>query len=208
VEILGRRRSAPPQTVWRRSDLWRAATSVTGFVALGLVCRGRPARTERRVFHATNHHTSGRPVLRVPQQLGTPWVLPSLALLGLLTHRPHLAVTAAAALPLEKGLEVGAKKLLARRRPSQVDPHVELHDDAPEEGPSYPSGHAAIAFSAVLLAGPYLPRSAEVLGLSVAGVTSWVRVRQGAHFPLDAVGGGLLGLAVVSSLRGVIGRPA
>ena len=61
-----------------------------------------------------------------------------------LLRRPHLAVSAALALPLEKGLEVGVKELVRRRRPAEVL-DATLHDDAPTEGGSYPSGHAAIA---------------------------------------------------------------
>ena len=76
---------------------------------------------------------------------------------GLLpTDRPHLMVAAGLALPVEKGLEVGVKKVVNRRRPAQVlEPN--LHDDAPTDGPSYPSGHAAIATCGVVLAAPYLP---------------------------------------------------
>lgn len=159
------------------------------------------------MFHAANHDSSERPLLRVPQQLGTPWVPPLLAVVGLVTHRPHLAVTGAMAVPLEKTLEVGVKKALGRRRPSEVDPDARLHDDAPTDGPSYPSGHAAIAFTGVLLAAPYLPAPVAAAAVGTAGVASWVRVRQGAHFPLDAAGGALLGVLVATTLQAVVGRP-
>jgi undecaprenyl-diphosphatase len=96
-------------------------------------------------------------VLRVPLQLGTPWILPGLALGALAARRAHLALVAACALPVEKGLEVGLKKILNRPRPAQGDPDAVMHDDAPEEGPSYPSGHAAIASTAVFAGSPYLP---------------------------------------------------
>ena len=189
------------------TDAWTALCAGTLCVTLGGVTRGTPGGPDRWLFAALNHNQTTRALLRLPQQLGTPWVLPGLALAGFLTHRPHLAVTGAVALPLEKGAEVGVKKAFPRQRPSSVDPEVELRDDAPTEGPSYPSGHAAIAFTAVFLSAPYLPLPATVLGVAAAAVTSWVRVREGAHFPVDAVGGALLGVSVASALKAVFGRP-
>ncbi len=196
------------RTVRDTADLRRLLVGFPLYLALGVWAEGRPGRRERRAFATVNHDTAPQPLFRVPQQLGTPWVLPGLAVLGFLTHRPHLAVTAAAALPVEKSLEVGVKKLLHRDRPSQADPRADLEDDAPVEGSSYPSGHAAIAFTAVLLTAPYLPRPVNALGLLHAGVASWVRVRQGAHFPADVLGGALLGVTVSSGLQAFVGRPA
>ncbi len=160
-------------------------------------------RAEHGLFAKFNHRSREVFVLRVPQQLGTPWVLPMLSLLGVVTGRHCLALRAAIALPLEKGLEVGVKKLLTRPRPAQVDQRSELRDDAPEEGPSYPSGHAALAFAAVMLCGDYLPATLNAAGVATAATASAVRVRQGAHFPGDAVGGALLGIGVGCALRSV-----
>ena len=147
-------------------------------------------------------------MLRVPQQLGTPWMLPGVALGAITLRRPHLAVIAACALPLEKALEVGLKKIIDRKRPAQTDPDAMLHDDAPQDGPSYPSGHAAIATTAVVAISPYLPAPMVAAGVIAAAAASAVRISQGAHYPMDAVGGGLLGLTVASALTGTVGRPA
>lgn len=100
------------------------------------------------------------------------------------------------------------KKSLHRPRPAQLDHNSVLHDDAPEDGPSYPSGHAAIAFAAVTLGAPYLTATLSAAAFMVAGSTAVVRVHQGAHFPGDAVGGALLGLAVGRTLRSVFGPPS
>jgi membrane-associated phospholipid phosphatase len=86
--------------------------------------------------------------------------------------------------------------------------NVELHDDAPVAGPSYPSGHAAIATCGLVLAAPYLSGAALVPLTACAALTAYTRVHQGAHFPLDALGGVLLGLCVGSMLNAVIGVPA
>ncbi len=200
-------RSPARAAVRRPVDRWLALAAATAYVGLGVAVRGKPGRRERSLFDALNHDLGSRPLLRVPQQLGTPWVLPALSLAGFTTHRPHLAVAAACALPLEKGLEVGVKKTWQRSRPAEADPEAELRDDAPREGSSYPSGHTAIALTATLLLSPYLPPAVAAAAVLGAGGSAWVRVRQGAHFPVDTVGGGLLAVAVTSGLYAALGRP-
>lgn len=195
-------------TVRFRRDGWTAVAGLAGYLVLGWRFQDPPGTLEQRLFAAVNHAGTTHPLLRLPQQLGTPWTLPGTAVCALLLRRPHLAVVAGCALPLEKALEVGLKKVVDRARPAQADPDAVLHDDAPEEGPSYPSGHAAIASTAAFAASPYLPAPVVVAGLACAAATSAVRVSQGAHFPVDAVGGLLLGLTVASGLTAVVGRPA
>jgi hypothetical protein len=193
-------------SVHSRLDGWIALGSGLAYVVLGVVSARRTPDWERAALRAANRGGDA-PLLRLPQQLGTPWSLPALALVGLGTRRPHLAVAGALALPMEKALEVGVKLLARRRRPAQVDPRVDLHDDAPATGESYPSGHAAISACAAVLVSPYLPAwSWPALAVPV-GLTSYTRVHQGAHFPLDSVGGLLLGLGVGTTLRFAVGTP-
>jgi membrane-associated phospholipid phosphatase len=191
----------------RAVDKWVAAASVVAYLALGAVATRDPHARERTLFHEINQGGGSAPALRLPQQLGTPWLLPAVALVGWVTKRPHLVASATIALPLEKGLEVGVKKLVNRRRPAQVL-ETELHDDAPTHGPSYPSGHAAIATCGVVLAAPYLPVAATTALTATVAVTAYTRVHQGAHFPLDALGGVLLGLGSGSLLNYGLGLPA
>ena len=190
----------------RKLDGWLALAASAGYVGLVPLARLDPMRPERFAFRAMNGTTGSVPALRVPQQLGTPWLLPGIAVVGFFTHRPALAVTAALALPLEKGLEVGVKLLFERRRPDKVLDAV-LHDDAPTEGGSYPSGHAAIAACAAWLIAAHLPGwSAGPLATAV-GATTFTRVHQGAHFPLDAVGGVLMGASAGALLTFAFGVP-
>ncbi len=177
------------------------------YLGLGAVAARPTGRREQRVLKAVNRLGGEVPLLRVPQQLGTPWVLPGIALVGFCTHRPRLTVAAGLALPVEKVLEVGVKALTRRRRPAGDLHDVELHDDAPVEGSSYPSGHAAIAFATVVLLAPYVGDAAAAALLAGAVLTALTRVHQGAHYPLDAVGGVLLGGAVGWLLRAAFGLP-
>jgi membrane-associated phospholipid phosphatase len=171
-----------------------AAAGLVAYAGLALSFQGVPRALERRVFQQINSAPEW-PWLRIPQQLGTPWVLPASSAALWVAGRRGAAVAAAFALPLEKGLEVATKKLTRRPRPVHCLP-TELRDDAPLDGESFPSGHAALATCAAVLLAPELPRTARpVLLLSVAA-TAWGRVHQGAHHPADAVGGALLGAAV------------
>ncbi len=78
-------RSRAAATTREPTDAWTAVLAGTLYVALGAVCRGTPGHPDRRLFAAPNHDHTTRTLLRVPQRLGTPWVLPGLALAGFLT---------------------------------------------------------------------------------------------------------------------------
>jgi membrane-associated phospholipid phosphatase len=190
----------------RESDIWLAGVCGTAYIALGAWSAHSPHPRERALFRAVNRRGGAAPVLRVPQQLGTPWLLPAMAVVSWAVRRPHLAVSAGFALPVEKSLEVGLKKLVGRRRPARVL-ETRLRDDAPVDGPSYPSGHAAIAMCGATLLAPYLSVPTTLTLAVTAGVTACTRVHQGAHFPLDAVGGLLLGLGTGSLLTYTFGLP-
>jgi membrane-associated phospholipid phosphatase len=194
-------RGTPPR---RRADVWLALGAGLAYAGLGVLCAGGPPAWERRLFLRVNRTGDSLPALRVPQQLGIPWTLPVTALAALLLGRPRLALAAGLALPVEKALEVGVKKVAGRPRPAQVM-YAELHDDAPADGPSYPSGHTAIATCAAMLVTPYLPSGARPYArwafAAATGLTGCARVHQGAHLPLDVVGGALLGTGAGALLR-------
>lgn len=187
----------------RSRDAWVCAAAAT---LVGLTCAvaGRHPRADRRLFAAVNHRHE--PVaLVVLQQVGTPWVLPGTALAAAIAGRRRLAVAAALALPAEKALEVGLKKVRPVPRPLHVEPTV-LRDDAPVEGESFPSGHAAIAFTAAGLVAPHAPVPVRVVMFAAAAGTAAARMSQGAHHPVDLLGGAALGTAIAAGLRWLVGR--
>jgi membrane-associated phospholipid phosphatase len=57
------------------------------------------------------------------------------------------------------------------------------------------------------VAAPYLTARAKVVGWVVVGIVAFTRVLIGAHFPLDALGGLLLGWTVGSATNLILGRP-
>ena len=149
---------------------------------------------ERAVFGVINS-AGQRPELRVAQQWGVPWTLPLVAALAAVRRRPRHALAALASLGLTKGAEVATKRLRPRPRPVYVQPTA-LRDDAPVEGGSMPSGHAAIAACATLLLAPLVPRPVTAAAAAATGLTALARIQQGAHEPLDAAAGLLLGSGV------------
>ncbi|SFC34062.1 PAP2 superfamily protein [Nocardioides terrae] len=153
-----------------------------------------PGRRERAVFERVND-SGGQPWLRVPQQWGTPWTLPAVAALAAVRRQGRWAVVVLACLPVEKGIEVATKKVRPRPRPLYVQPTV-LRDDAPIEGGSMPSGHAALSACSTLMLAPLVPRPVTAVMTAVVGLSAWTRVHQGAHEPVDVAAGLLLGSGI------------
>ncbi|BAF60153.1 MAG: phosphatase PAP2 family protein [Pelotomaculum sp.] len=89
--------------------------------------------------------------------------------------------------------EEGLKHLFRRPRPFETLPGVDLLVPPPHSF-SFPSGHAANAFASGLVLARKIPALA-LPALSLAVVMSFSRVYVGVHYPLDVVGGALLGAA-------------
>ena len=167
--------------------------------------RGWPGPREGLLVRRLNHRGGSHLWWWPAQQLGTPWVLPVVAVLAVGTRHPRLALAAALALPLEKAAELGLRRRTRRPRPGVAVPGTVLRDDAPDTGSSYPSGHSALAACATTLLWPHTSAATRcVLGAVVTGV-GCARLHQGAHYAGDVVGGTLLGVAVGSTLTAVLG---
>jgi len=88
--------------------------------------------------------------------------------------------------------------LLPRHRPYQVFPQVR-QKGLPLEGRSFPSGHAQAACLAAVYLGARRRRFALPLAL-FAVLMCYSRVYCGMHYPLDVLGGGMIGVLSGGSL--------
>lgn len=70
---------------------------------------------------------------------------------------------------------------------------------AQEPSPGFVSTHAAISIAVAGLVGGEKPKLRPFLALWVVGV-GWSRLRLGVHFPIDVLGGWLLGALVAAAL--------
>ena len=86
-------------------------------------------------------------------------------------------------------------------------PPLSFPDPAPlvrlPGNPSFPSGHSATSFACAYLLGWLTPLPKVPLYVLAALIAS-SRVYVGVHYPLDVIGGALVGLAVAIALRRLV----
>lgn len=131
-------------------------------------------------------------------RLGLLWIGIALVLCTLWRRWGVVALTVIA-VALAEWSAMGIKALVDRERPSlryaEPEPLVHTLHDA-----SFPSGHAATSFAAATILSFAWPRLAPILFLLAAAV-AFSRVYVGVHYPLDIIGGAVLGVLVATALR-------
>ena len=117
---------------------------------------------------------------------------------ALLGRRPALLVLVVAADGTADLLASGLKHVIDVERPPvrYAEPKALVH--VPHDS-SFPSGHAATSFACATVLAFAFPRLAAPLYLLAAAI-AFSRVYVGVHYPLDVLGGAVLGVAVAIAL--------
>lgn len=129
------------------------------------------------------------------------------------THGPEQARHARALLERAMGrlsdVVDDAKAQFTRPRPYVVDPTLTVVVPLPGGNPSYPSGHAAAAWTAALVLASLAPERSEELH-ELARSYAFSRVYGGVHFPSDVIAGARLGAQVAADAirRDAVARTA
>ena len=127
-------------------------------------------------------------------RLGLVWLVVAAAL-ALLQRRPSLFVTVLGADIVADLLADGVKDAIPRTRP-----HVGHLIALPTSG-SFPSGHAATSFACATVLAVAVPRGRVAFGVLAAAI-AYSRLYDGVHYPLDVLGGAVLGVLVgLTALR-------
>ena len=127
------------------------------------------------------------------------------AVLAVWCLRPGLFLQVAVADFAGQLISYGLKQALGRERPSEVYALPKPLVHAPHDG-SFPSGHATVSFACATLLAFYAPRAAPAFFLLAAAI-AWSRVYVGVHYPLDVLGGAVLGVLIAIALRWLVRVP-
>ena len=119
-------------------------------------------------------------------------------MLAIVWRRPWFFVTLVAMTLAADGLSLLLRQWIGRDRPPLVYPDPRPLVGVPHSG-AFPSGHAAAAFAAATVIA-YASRRLAVPAYILAALVAWSRVYVGVHWPLDVIGGAVLGVLVATAL--------
>src|SRR3954463_13912448 len=150
--------------------------SITGVISLGVVALctilvrdGVVSSAEQSVFRWINELPD---VLETPmvgvQYAGVAFVPFVVAVIAAVLGKARLAIAALLVYPLKLLVEkVVLKEIVYRGRPGSTEPDVSLRH-VPAHGPSFPSGHAIVAFALAGIIAPYLTRRWKIVAYVAA----------------------------------------
>lgn len=124
-----------------------------------------------------------------------------LSVIGLASRNRRLAGSGLSMLAALAAADIGkrlTKRLVRRTRPNVLLDHGRYEKDAggsdrkPEQ--SFPSGHTAGSVAVARALSRNYPRAGTATGVAALAI-GVSRIAKGAHWPLDVVGGAILGLA-------------
>jgi undecaprenyl-diphosphatase len=120
--------------------------------------------------------------------------------LALARRNAFVFVLTAVAVLAADGLAGIVKVVVGEKRPSDPGPLVAI-----PHSHSFPSGHTATAFAGATMLSFFVPRGAPAFYVLAAAI-AYSRLYVGVHFPLDVVGGAVIGVATALLLLAAIRR--
>ena len=217
VTIL-RPRQAPPTRDHDTDDVGASRSRhpgdalrvVLGLVVLGLgllaVERDRLTGFERDLFRLVNDLPAVLgPFLVVVMQGGNVVAGPLAASAALLTRSRRMAFDLAVAGPVAWFAAKAVKGVVERPRPGGLLDDVLRYGSS--DGLGFISGHTAVAAALATAAAPYLSRRWRRVLWAAAWAVGIARVYEGAHLPLDIVGGAAAGWVVGACIHLLLGAP-
>jgi undecaprenyl-diphosphatase len=187
-------------------------------LAISALVMGRVDRVpdeERAVFHAINDlpgwiRTPITPVMQLGWFGSVLIAAVGCVVAGFLTRHPRRGSAAALAVGVAgTGAYLAArlaKHLVNRGRPGTMLEEVRIRGAA-ASGLGFPSGHAAVATTIVLVLLPYLIWRWRWALLALPLIVAVARVYVGAHLPLDVVAGLAIGAICASLMNLAMGVP-
>jgi undecaprenyl-diphosphatase len=128
---------------------------------------------------------------------GIVWFVLALAVASLVRNAWVFVVVAAAVLVAD-GLAGIVKLAVGEKRPNDPGPLVAI-----PHSHSFPSGHTATSFAGATALSLVYPRGAPVFYLLAAAI-AYSRLYVGVHFPLDVLGGIVIGVATALLLLAAV----
>jgi undecaprenyl-diphosphatase len=162
---------------------------------------------DRHLERWTVHHRTGwlNPVLEGLSWIGGQglvWLVIAAAL-AIWWRRPWLFFQVVVADFAAQLISYGLREGIGRERPPEVYAAPKPLVHVPHDG-SFPSGHATTSFACATMLAFSAPRAAPAFFLLAAAI-AWSRVYVGVHYPLDVLGGAVLGVLISIALRWLLG---
>jgi undecaprenyl-diphosphatase len=162
---------------------------------------------DRHLERWTVHHRTGwlNPVFEGLSWIGGQglvWLVIAAAL-AIWWRRPWLFFQVVVADFAAQLISYGLKEGIGRERPPEVYAAPKPLVHVPHDG-SFPSGHATTSFACATMLAFSAPRAAPAFFVLAAAI-AWSRVYVGVHYPLDVLGGAVLGVLISIALRWLLG---
>lgn len=91
--------------------------------------------------------------------------------------------------------------IVQRGRPEAILNANDFILRASQDGYGFPSGHMGVMTAVAVTVWPYFSWPLRILAVVLTVLVGWSRIYLGVHFPLDIVGGFLIGLVVVCVIK-------